>query len=192
MNIKKVTAAIFTLILVVLIIGAATVLFITSRDEITSTEISDFKANTLTGTKIIHETKSGSSIELSVYTTVSRVLEYDDLYQVTVRFDQTENSSYDVENLSIDIAFSQYDTIISRYCSNGNLEYFEPQIKYPDNDQVVSCDLEGNYAYADIIVKLSQPHEIPINFTYDISGNGLNSLNEFPDQSCEMIISCDY
>ena len=191
MNIKKVTAAIFTLIAVVLIIGAATIFFITSRDEITSTEISDFKAGNLVGTKIIHETKSGSPVELSVYTTVSKVLEYDDLYQVTVRFDQTENSSYDVENLSIDIAFSQYDTIISRYCGKGNLEYFEPQIKYPDNNQVVSCDLEGNYAYADIIVKLSQQHEIPINFTYDISGKGLNYLNGFPDQSCDIMISCD-
>lgn len=191
MNIKKVTAAIFTLIVLVLIIGSATIFFITSRDEIVSTDISDFKANNLVGTKIIHETKSGSPVELSVYTTVSKVLEYDDLYQVTVRFDQTENSSYDVENLSADIAFSQYDTIVSRYCSKGNLEYFEPQIKYPDNNQVVSCDLEGNYAYVDIIVKLSQPHEIPINFTYDISGKGLNSLNGFPDQSCDITILCD-
>ncbi len=114
MNIKKVTAAIFTLIAVVLIIGAATIFFITSRDEITSTEISEFKRDSLSGAQIIHETESGSPIELSVYTTVSKVLEYDDLYRVTVRFDQMENKAYGVENASFKINFDRgFRTVVA-------------------------------------------------------------------------------
>ena len=71
MNIKKVTAAIFTLIAVVLIIGASTILFITSRDEIViSTEVPNIDVGM---TLISHEMKSGNSVELLISAEASRV-----------------------------------------------------------------------------------------------------------------------
>lgn len=193
MNIKKVTAAIFTLIAVMLIFGAATILFITSRDEITSTEISEFKRGSLSGAQIINETKSGNPVELLVSTITSRVAgEYDGLYRINITLNQTENKAYSVENASFKINFDTRAEIISEYCSGGDGKYYIPQIDYREaGKQVVCCDFDGNYANIDIIVKLDQPNEIPMNFTYDISGKSLNSLNGFPDQSCEMMISCD-
>lgn len=196
MNIKKVTAAIFTLILVVLIIGAATIFFITSRDEITSTDIMDFPGSEdpgIGGAIIRHETKSGNLVELSVSANSPRVTGEDDgLYRIWVVLNQRENKAYSVENASFDLAFNNDDLIISSYCSGGGGEYFKPQVDFPDNKRHIVCDFDGNYAEIEIIAKLSRPEEIPINFTYDISGKGLNSLNGFPDQSCDIIIPCDY
>ena len=197
MNIKKVTAAIFTLIAVVLIIGAATILFITSRDEIVSTDIiTDFPGSDnpgVGGVIICHETKSGNPVELLVSANSPRVTGEDDgLYRIWVVLNQREDKAYSVENTSFDLAFNNDDLIISSYCSGGGGEYFKPQVDFPDNKRHIVCNFDGNYAEIEIIAKLSRPEEIPMLFTYDISGNGLNSLNEFPDQSCEMIISCDY
>lgn len=185
MNIKKVTAAIFTLILVVLIISAVTILFITSRDEIViSTEIPNID---LGMTFISHEMESGNSVELSVGTIVSK--RADGLYNIKVVLNQTENKAYSVENASFKINFDTNAEIISRYCSGGGGEYYIPQIDYREaGKQVVCCDFDGNYAEIDIAALLEKPTEIPMNFTYDISGKGLNSLNKFPNQSCEIII----
>ncbi|MDE6595312.1 MAG: hypothetical protein K2K44_04805 [Oscillospiraceae bacterium] len=191
MNIKKVTAAIFTLIAVVLIIGAATILFITSRDEIViSTEVPNIDVGM---TLISHEMKSGNSVELLVSAEASRAAaEDDDLYRIrVVLFEQKENKAYSVENASFKINFDTRAEIISRYCSGGGGEYYIPEIDYREaGKQVVCCDFDGDYAEIDIIAKLSSPSEIPMLFTYDISGKGLNSLNGFPDQSCEIMISC--
>lgn len=192
MNIKKVTAAIFTLILVLLIIGAATILFITSRDEIViSTEVPNIDVGM---TLISHEMKSGNSVELWVSALALRATAEDDgLYRIRViLFRQKENKAYRVENASFKINFDTRAEIISRYCSGTGGEYYIPEIDYREaGKQVVCCDFDEDYAEIDIIAKLSSPSEIPINFTYDISGKGLNSLNGFPDQSCEMTILCD-
>lgn len=189
MNIKKVTAAIFTLIAVLLIIGAATILFITSRDEIVSTEVTDISKGI---TLIAHETESGNLVELSVGTMVSK--RADGLYNIKVVLNQTENKAYAVENASFKIKFDDTRAeIISKYCSGGGGEYYIPQIDYREAcKQIVCCDFDGNYAEIDIVALLEKPTEIPMNFTYDISGKGLNSLNGFPDQSCEIKIPCDY
>lgn len=196
MNIKKVTAAIFTLIAVVLIIGAATIFFITSRDEIVSTDIMDFPGSEdpgIGGAIIRHETKSGNPVELSVSANSPGVTGEDDgVYRIWVVLNQRENKAYSVENASFDLAFNNDDLIISSYCSGGGGEYFKPQVDFPDNKRHIVCDFDGNYAEIEIIAKLKRPEEIPMIFTYDISGKGLNSLNGFPDQSCEIIIPCDY
>ena len=188
MNIKKVTAAIFTLIAVVLIIGAAAILFITSRDEIViSTEVPDFSKGV---TIISHEMESGNTVELSVGTMVSK--RADGLYNIKVVLNQTENKAYSVENASFKINFDTNAEIISRYCSGGGGEYYIPQIDYKEAyKQIVCCDFDGNYAEIDIVALLEDSAEIPMLFTYDISGKGLNSLNGFPDQSCEIMIHCD-
>ena len=105
MNIKKVTAAIFTLIVLVIIIGAATVLFITSRAEIViSTEVPDIDVGM---TLISHEMKSGNSVELLVRAEALRAAaEDDDLYRIrVVLFEQKENKAYSVENASFKINF---------------------------------------------------------------------------------------
>lgn len=189
MNIKKATAAIFTLIAVVLIIGAATIFFITSRDEIVlSTEVPDFSNGI---TILSHEMESGNLVELSVGTMVSK--RADGLYNIKVVLNQTENKAYGVKNASFKINFDTRAEIISKYCSGGGGEYYVPQIDYREaGKQVVCCDFDGNYAEIDIVALLDDPAEIPMNFTYDISGKGLNSLNGFPDQSCEIIIPCNF
>lgn len=188
MNIKKVTTAIFSLIAVLLIIGAATIFFITSRDEIViSTELPDISKGI---TIIAHEMESGNLVELSVSTMVSE--RADGLYNIKVVLNQTENKAYSVENASFKINFDTNAEIISKYCSGGGGEYYIPQIDYREaGKQVVCCDFDGNYAEIDIVALLEQPAEIPVNFSYDISGKSLNSLNDFPDQSCEIIIPCD-
>lgn len=192
MNIKKMTAAIFALIAVVLIIGAGTVFFIVSRDEIVSTDISEFKENNFGVTNVVYSTENGNPTELSADYNVFKLGDgHDGLYRINVALRQTESKYYDLENISFDIAFSEHDVIISRYCSSGNGVYYEPRTSYLGGGQQVICDFEGNCAYVDIIVQLSQPSEIPVNFTYDISGKGLNFLNSFPDQSCEINIPCN-
>ncbi len=197
MKIKKVTAAIFTLLAVLIIIGAAVIFFIVSRDEITGTDIMDFPGSEnpgVGGAIICHETKSGNPVELLVCADTSKATGEDDgVYRILVVLNQRENKAYSVENASFDLAFNNDDLIISSYCSGGNFEYFKPQVDFPpDNKRHIVCDFDGNYAEIEIIAKLSRPEEIPMNFTYDISGKGLNSLNGFPDQSCEIMISCDW
>ena len=192
MNIKKVTAAIFTLIAVLVIIGAATIFFITSRDSITLTDISDFKENGFGVTNIVHHTESGDTIELSADYNVFKLGDgQDGLYRINVTLNQKDSKFYVLENLSAAVSFGNSDNIISSYCSGGSGVYSLSGTDYRNGKQVV-CDFEGNYAYIDIIAQLSQTDSIPVNFTYDISGKGFNSLNGFSDQSCEMIIECDY
>ncbi|MDE7290214.1 MAG: hypothetical protein K2N71_12070, partial [Oscillospiraceae bacterium] len=163
----------------------------TSRDEIViSTEVPNIDVGM---TLISHEMKSGNSVELLISAEASRVEAEDDgLYRIrVVLFEQKENKAYSVENASFKINFDTRTEIISKYCSGGSGEYYIPQIDYREaGKQIVSCDFDGDYAEIDIIAKLSSPSEIPMNFTYDISGKGLNSLNGFPDQSSEIMISC--
>lgn len=193
MNIKKVTAAIFTLLAVLVIMGAAVIFFIASRDEITGTDIMDFPGSEnpgVGGAIISHETESGGKVSLLVCADTRKLSE--DIYKISIVLNQSECELYDTENCSFEIAFNSGDEIISSYCSNGNFDYFKPQINYPDNKQVVCCDFEGNYADIEIIAKLDSPKEIPINFTYDLAGNGLNFANNFSDLECEMTAQCNY
>lgn len=191
MNIKKVTAAIFTLIAVVFIIGAGTVFFIVSRDEITGTDISDFKENNFGVTNVVYSTESGNPIEFSADYNVFKLGDgQDGLYRINITLNQKDSKFYGLENLAAAVSFGNNDNVISSYCSGGNGVYSISGTDYRYGNQVV-CDFDGNYAYIDIIVQLSQPSEIPVNFTYDISGKGLNFLNSFPDQSCEINIPCN-
>lgn len=190
MNIKKVTAAIFTLIAVVVIIGAGTVFFIVSRDEIVSTDISEFEDYNPGVTNIVYHTESGKTIEFSVNYNVFTLGDgQNGLYRINITLNQKDSKFYGLENLSAIVSFGNHDNIISSYCSSGSGVYSVSGTDYRYGNQVV-CDFDGNYAYIDIIAQLNQTDSIPVNFTYDILGKGLNSLNSFPDQSCEMIISC--
>lgn len=192
MNIKKMTAAIFTLIAVVLIIGAGTLFFITSKDEIADTDISEFTDNNFGVTKIVYNTESGDPIGLSANYNVFKLGDGESgLYRINITLRQEESKSYGLKKLSFNASFSDNDLIISKYCTGGNSLYFEPQIDYRDaGKQRIICDFEGNYAYIDLIVQLDMPHEIPVEFTYDISGKSLNFLNGFPDQSFDITIPC--
>lgn len=189
MSIKKVKAAIFTLIVVVLIIGAGTVFFITSRDEIVSTDISDFKENNFGVKNVVYSTESGNLTELSADYNVFKLGD-DGLYRINITLNQKDSKFYGLENLSAVVSFGNHDNVISSYCSGGSGVYSVSGTDYRYGNQVV-CDFDGNYAYIDIIVQLNQTDSIPVNFTYDISGKGLNFLNGFPDQSCEIIIPCN-
>lgn len=192
MNIKKMTAAIFTLIAVLLIIGAGTVFFITSRDEITNTDISEFADNNLRVKNVLYTTEKGGSAELSANCGISALGDGESgMYRIRITLNRKENKSYGLENLSAAVDFGSRDTIISGYCSGGGGVYSETPIpSYVELKaaQRVTCDFEGDYAYMDFIIQSDTPHEIPVKFTYDISGNGLNFLNGFPDQSFETSI----
>lgn len=187
MNIKKMTAAIFTLIALVLIIGAGTVLFITSRDSITLTDIREYDH----GAHIIHNTESGRPLGLSLSHSVFTLGDgHDGLYRINITLNQEDSKFYGLENLSAVVSFGNNGRVISSYCSSGDGVYSESRIDYRYGNQVV-CDFDGNYAYIDIIAQLSQTDGIPVKFTYDVSGKGLNSLNGFPDQSFEITVPCN-
>lgn len=159
---------------VLLIISAFTIIFISSADEIVSTEKNAI-ANSI---QMLHETKKGEKIEFPI--AVTKKMLGEDLYLIDVLLNEPNNENYSTKHTRLEINLDISVEILMMFYSAGNgSNYIIPSVSYNDNQQTFKCSSDDGYAHLKLLLSGEEAKNLKLTVKYSIIGNGIYSFNKF-------------
>ena len=166
---------IIIILAVLLTISAFTIIFISSADEIVSTEKNSIVPNS---TLITHETKKGEKIEFPI--AVNTKMLGEDLYLIDVLLNEPNNENYSTKHTRLEINLDISVEILMMFYSAGKgSNYVIPSVSYDDNQQTFECSSNDGYAHLRLLLSGEEAQKLKLNVKYSIIGKGIYSFNKF-------------
>lgn len=157
-------------VIVIVIILTFAVVFAVNSSQLTATEMLYNEEQDMY--IVTHEMSRGDMLEISIDKNVTALSE--DIYKVDILLNQSDNTDYSAENISLSYSVDENAEIISQYYGVGNDEYRMGVISYTDG-MVINCHSDGDYIWCSFIIRSDSPEKLSdpdtVRLTYDIVGH---------------------